>query len=690
MTSQKRKRTTEKVVALRKIHTTIPRDDQAYQELAEDLRTMGCEGLLRMPWRLRDKGVVEELLTREVPAEFTKTLRGLPENWTAEHWRKVYNLDRGSEGMAGRKELCAHGRFHGESDNKVGYPIRDCKDPRERRLFSFLVPILCPEKVYTVTLTLASTIFLSLERKKPVDWAVIIHELVQRLVGAARRGQPSYVSPFLFHLYRHRKVLTSEEETLWETHDLMMEMQATDSEPEAGEEEAEDSETLLLGMSEAPSAKKKALAEENSPAHRTRAASRAAVGTPTKLRITHNPVDPILRDLEEVRSRLAAYEATLQQLEEMVGNPPRAGLVAAVKHAVEEPKQNKDLEDKVSQLNSELSRLKGRLQKAEAAKGQAEMKVCESAASILQVKEVLGVPGDIWTKARCFDAQLERDGHLSQSKLIAFLMTQSAKMETTLVAMRKVVGHLTAILESSSDSEDGGSDSSQYSDLPPKAWEEIRKKSREEAEQADKRIAAPVITATPSRPLSGSSRNALATASPGLRDEEHSTPEAAKIPAQVGEVASSSAMPPSRGVSISFGGVQEGSEVPLETPAPKTTLGTPATTVTPVGEASSHPTLQVKESVVTPQMVQGSPSPNPTASFQVIPRMPPSLPNVSAPTCATSPVVPAVSAGHPTQPKVSALTAGKLVETTEPIMDASEASHLSTLDAEKKEKKRLK
>ena len=32
---------------------TIPRDDRELQELAEDLRVMGCEELLAKPWNLR-------------------------------------------------------------------------------------------------------------------------------------------------------------------------------------------------------------------------------------------------------------------------------------------------------------------------------------------------------------------------------------------------------------------------------------------------------------------------------------------------------------------------------------------------------------------------------------------------------------------------------------------------------------
>src|SRR3954453_14258083 len=110
MSSQKRRRAVvEKEIRVRKVNTSIPRDSAAYQELVEDLTSMGCVGLLRRPWRIRTEGVVEELLTREVPPEFVKTIRGLPEEWTPEVRRQVYNLEHGADGMAAKKDFCLQG-----------------------------------------------------------------------------------------------------------------------------------------------------------------------------------------------------------------------------------------------------------------------------------------------------------------------------------------------------------------------------------------------------------------------------------------------------------------------------------------------------------------------------------------------------------------------------------------------------
>ena len=39
---------------------TIPKDDRELQELAEDLRIMGCEGLFAKPWNLNAKEALRE------------------------------------------------------------------------------------------------------------------------------------------------------------------------------------------------------------------------------------------------------------------------------------------------------------------------------------------------------------------------------------------------------------------------------------------------------------------------------------------------------------------------------------------------------------------------------------------------------------------------------------------------------
>ena len=115
--------------------------------------------------------------------------------------------------MATKRDDCTKDKFSSRLDPKYSYFVKDCKDERERRMLAFLVPIFSPEKPYNITLTLATTLLLAYSEKEVVDWGNIIGELVHKLAINTKRSQPSYIGPFLFHLYAHGNLLTDEEET---------------------------------------------------------------------------------------------------------------------------------------------------------------------------------------------------------------------------------------------------------------------------------------------------------------------------------------------------------------------------------------------------------------------------------------------------------------------------------------------
>ena len=308
------------MVALRKVHAVIPKDREELRELEEDLKRMGCAGLLRHPWRVRDDAMVAELITGKVEPEFKNTIRGRNEEWIPEMWGEVYGFEVGGEGMVGRKDDCTRGKFSRNFDGKYGYFIKDCKDERERRMLAFLVPILNPEKPYSLTRTLASTLLMAFSEERVVDWSQILRDLVQRLVLAARRGQPTYVGPFLFHLYHHGSTLTREEEALWEAHQFMVELQTTDSEPD---EPQEDAKTVTVSDEERTVRKRRRSSPvEVSPPVRTFITPRSVSAGPFGTGKTSNPLEHIIRDLEGVQSQITDYEELLRQVEDLAGKPP--------------------------------------------------------------------------------------------------------------------------------------------------------------------------------------------------------------------------------------------------------------------------------------------------------------------------------------------------------------------------------
>jgi hypothetical protein len=75
------------------------------------------------------------------------------------------------------------------------------------------MPILNPEKPKRISLKMANTLFGAMSRVRPVNWGLLIHEVVTRAIPNIGR-KPSYLSPFLLHLYRRYKCITADEEDL--------------------------------------------------------------------------------------------------------------------------------------------------------------------------------------------------------------------------------------------------------------------------------------------------------------------------------------------------------------------------------------------------------------------------------------------------------------------------------------------
>ena len=254
---------------------------------------------------------MRELVIGEVDRIYASTIRGRPDRWNAELWSSVYGFKQGGEGMATKKDDCTRDKFSLRLDPKYDYFVKDCKEKKENRLVAFLMPIFSPKKPYNITLTLATTLLLAYSEKKVVDWGCIIGELVHKLATNTKRGQPSYIGPFLFHLYAHGNLLTDGEETQWTLHQFMGELQTTDSEPELGHKGSNEEDVVELSNEERSTTKKRKLILENR-ATRTRSATKHVGGGTSTFTLEDNPMDAIIRDLEGVRSRIAEYELQMK------------------------------------------------------------------------------------------------------------------------------------------------------------------------------------------------------------------------------------------------------------------------------------------------------------------------------------------------------------------------------------------
>jgi hypothetical protein len=79
---------------------------------------------------------------------------------------------------------------------------------------------------------------------------------VHKLATNTKRGHPSYIGPFFFHLYAHGNLFNDEEETQWTSHQFMRELQTTDLEPEMGHEGSREEDAVELSSEERHAIKK--------------------------------------------------------------------------------------------------------------------------------------------------------------------------------------------------------------------------------------------------------------------------------------------------------------------------------------------------------------------------------------------------------------------------------------------------
>ena len=70
-----------------------------------------------------------------------------------------------------------------------------------------------PKKLMRVTITVGNTIFGALFGERPVDWGVVVKDLVQRLLSGMGRSKATPICPYVFHLYHsHELLLPAEKE----------------------------------------------------------------------------------------------------------------------------------------------------------------------------------------------------------------------------------------------------------------------------------------------------------------------------------------------------------------------------------------------------------------------------------------------------------------------------------------------
>ena len=103
--------------------------------------------------------------------------------------------------MTSRTKKYTDGKFSNRVNPKDGFAMLECKDARAKRVVQFLVLILYSKRPTWLTIIIENTIFGALSVEKKLDWAVVIKDVVQRLLYVVEKLKPPLICPYVFYLY---------------------------------------------------------------------------------------------------------------------------------------------------------------------------------------------------------------------------------------------------------------------------------------------------------------------------------------------------------------------------------------------------------------------------------------------------------------------------------------------------------
>ena len=378
------------------------------------------------------------------------TVRQAPEKWTAKEWRKVYGFGRGGEGMASRTDRYIDGMFSGRVNPKDGYAIANCKDPRVKRVLEFLVPLLYSEKPTRVTITVGNTIFGALSGERPVDWGVVVKDLVQRLLSGMGKSKATPICPYIFHLYHSHELLLPAEKKEYRIQEALVkhnvefdedEDPASPANPDEEGSSDDSNECESLSPSEIREIQKQEAARlKKSPVNKRKQPPPAKEPvsnkrkSPAPLEGPDRSYQVIAHALKDIREWEREQQGIIRALCARLGNVQPDGLLEAIDQLPSQ-KRLEELEAKTTFLQEKSKKASEELKEEKEAHRKALDKLNLSLAFNQKLETYVGNSGDVVNKAQLFDANLAQHP-VRAKKVIPVLVDFADKMEELLDEMR--------------------------------------------------------------------------------------------------------------------------------------------------------------------------------------------------------------------------------------------------------------
>ena len=314
-------------------------------------------------------------------------------------------------------------------------------------MIEFMMPILNPEKPKQVTLTVANTLFGALSGVRPMNWGVIIHEIVTRGISQLRK-KPSYISPFIMHLYEFHhcttvdeddKLLTGREEVRYKLQPAPHE-DSPEGDPPIPDvppsSPGSPLESVRRAGSPAPPSPHHALPSPRQPPQSPHVAgpSRPSVETPwqnvdlSMWQFPDYPFQRVFADLADFQTQYYRLEHITKGanqalnncepgniLRELTKRADRKELDQAKRELEQVRTENAHLNAQVASMAQELSRKNEEIRKHHA----------EHAVVLKRIRELIGQTAEVVTKARLYDHILESGDPIDAQKTIPILVKYS-------------------------------------------------------------------------------------------------------------------------------------------------------------------------------------------------------------------------------------------------------------------------
>ena len=204
-----------------------------------------------------------------------------------------------------------------------------------------------PKKPTRVTITVGNTIFGALSGERPVDWGIVVKDLVQRLLSGMGKSKATPICPYVFHLYHSHELLLPAEKKEYRIQEALVKHNVESEEDEDPaspanpdkEESTDDSECESLTSTEVREIQKQEAARLKKLPINRRKQPLAPKDPVSSERKSPTPMDAVEQNYQtiavtcrEIRAREREREALIQEVCHRLGNVRPDGLVEAIEH----------------------------------------------------------------------------------------------------------------------------------------------------------------------------------------------------------------------------------------------------------------------------------------------------------------------------------------------------------------------